>query len=1761
MPLTDAELLARLEELEARRINLGLYAARTTVADLREELGPAAAGAAAAELEARLRRLVDRGEVIEWRPGCFRSRVAETVRLLRLVRRRFWGQEHTHSPLLVEAVRVEFRQRRRPDRGAVPFADALPGDLPAPVAAAFRAAVAFPSVSRFQADAFAAVYGCGRRRNPDNDAFVIAGDTGAGKTEAFLFPILMDVLGEPDAERRLPGVRAVLVYPRIRLARNQLGRLLRYTGRLRAAGGPALTVAMQNAELPRDADHLAERWPARRRGGKLEHPVGLLETCVECGAGRYWVEGSAADLERGPAVLACEACGHRIDTLFLTQEALRNACPDLLIITDVSLHQWLARPHYSHLWGLWEGATVTAAPRYLVLDEIHLYDQIKGAHIARLIKRFQARVRLVARARKEPNAWPVVLGVSATLHDERRFLARLLDVPRTDPRYEARLHVIKPAREDLEPTRGRERYLFLYPRGRSPTPNNPEYRVDDQSAAIQAVMALMHNLKPADAVTAAWRGVAFFDSLNDLRQFRHNYDGELRDGQGEPPPANQAELWRIRTDRQARVGPRACSVPGRCGGTCEERAGRRTLHECPHFQAGDCWVFARLHGCNRRLEVADSVYAGTAAALDGRDLIPTSPALEVGYDDDAIQLVYQHKAPRSAASFIQRRGRAGRDPDDSPTVATLLWPHRPGDAFYFYRPEALYDPAFDDAPLNAGNFQVQRTHALLAFFDLLACLHRQNTGGVADDPGIPDFTRAGSALVPLGEAVASYRWMNDPKRPGQRRVVISPRRRGQAVWFSGKPVEEGWVLEESGRLRLHGWLALRNDLARGVLAAAWKHLSERDLFARYLQSAGVVTPAYQAHPSYPFRVPPGEVVSQVVRAFGRRDMHTLDKGDEGNWLQSFTLIDWMLQAGDEVTTLTIHYPDPADGPEQSVPVTFGLTELLPGNVSYRLRHGDAIHWTPVPAEGESTFLYPRESTLDEEGRPAGPGTGDAYLPELTDLGARADSIFGVPRFLDAAFPGLPLMVPRRLRAEQFGPPEGQYSGEWFFDPQAGRAVRVPAGQAPPPGALEVSRRSSTQAASVIVPHVVANRRVSQRALGPPLDLLFGSIDGYLEEGAALLGYTRVFHEMTVNLKVREPGGKAVSLPPLWRRFYPPRPRTDERGRPLPVLAGYSVQTHGIAFQLNPDLLARTALAVLADEPLRLHLRCRAALYAAAPYAQRAGLYPPSFLDAAEVALHYWLHVVVPSCGGAPRLLDPEADRAPLADYHRRHRNVRAAEAEEFEAGLDEGFFQAVNAPIEGSFRDTPAFRDFVTSVVLHSLATLLKRLIGRLGGVGAEALVAYADLPLLEKVDRAAAPRILIMDTVEGGSGGVAQAFERLDLTANEGSLWWMLQTELGHCPIQSGEELVREFLGRASVGQVRAVQQQASPEALARLVEDLGLAPLPEAVPALGRVLFAGTEVAGQSLNPALILKELFAAAEALNARVPLGYPREAVVCRAVAALDPAAQPNLAALREALGREGSAGEPEHELALQLLALFEQACPDGCPVCLGAGSDVEHYHLAGLLGSRRVLHKLREVLLAPLPKGSCLADLADALLDSEPVEVGAPPGGLGNRLDAPGGLAVVTQSDGVGQVRGASATVVRPGEAEAFFRQPDSWTARWGGPEHRTVRTLDGGWVRSRAEALIADWLWAQKIPYVYEQPLPYVDGEGRTRQIHPDFFLFEGGVYVEYWGRDDTEYLESRRYKESAYARRGIAPVHVEKDEVDSGAFQAKILARLRPG
>jgi len=165
------------------------------------------------------------------------------------------------------------------------------------------------------------------RSSGKRPALIITAPTGAGKTEAFLLPMLNDLF----ARRRLEGekgVRAILLYPLNALVNDQVERLFTWL-----RGQSEVTFVHYTGETPREnAEKLeAERDPCRQ----------------------------------------------------LTRlEAQRNP-PDILITNYSMLEYLLCRPQDGPLFG--------SALRTIVLDEAHLYNGSLAAEIALLLRRVLLR--------------------------------------------------------------------------------------------------------------------------------------------------------------------------------------------------------------------------------------------------------------------------------------------------------------------------------------------------------------------------------------------------------------------------------------------------------------------------------------------------------------------------------------------------------------------------------------------------------------------------------------------------------------------------------------------------------------------------------------------------------------------------------------------------------------------------------------------------------------------------------------------------------------------------------------------------------------------------------------------------------------------------------------------------------------------------------------------------------------------------------------------------------------------------------------------------------------------------------------------------------------------------------------------------------------------------------------------------------------------------------------------------------------------------
>ena len=74
----------------------------------------------------------------------------------------------------------------------------------------------------------------------------------------------------------------------------------------------------------------------------------------------------------------------------------------------------------------------------------------------------------------------------------------------------------------------------------------------------------------------------------------------------------------------------------------------------------------------------------------------------------------------------------------------------------------------------------------------------------------------------------------------------------------------------------------------------------------------------------------------------------------------------------------------------------------------------------------------------------------------------------------------------------------------------------------------------------------------------------------------------------------------------------------------------------------------------------------------------------------------------------------------------------------------------------------------------------------------------------------------------------------------------------------------------------------------------------------------------------------------------------------------------------------------------------------------------------------------------------------------------------------------------------------------------------------QTTYKSDSGYrVKSRAELIIANWLFYQGIGFIYEKKAP------TKERIVSDFYLTQSGIYIEFWGLETSQYLKRKKRKD----------------------------------
>lgn len=668
-----------------------------------------------------------------------RSRVAEVTRYFALLRQRFADEsDFEQSPSLTKMVKMDIQSREKPKWGdeginlddkiretlgkirtSNPAPELVDGDGAEGWNDATKAALktiyrlceqrGMTGLAAFQGRALERLYHQAVTETDEETAHVITASTGGGKTEAFLFPILAYALTTSHPEISLDGADAVLAYPRKDLCDNQFERIVEYLYDINQIIDERLDTPFRSEPVTVALQH----------GDATDTEI----TCpVEGCDGR--METDKMQCQTDPA--------HSVDFA----KARKGASADIIVVTPDTLHRRLMDHRgQSQFW------QYDSPPKFVVLDEVHVYTNQYGMHVANVMRRFKAATRSV-----DAEQSPSLVASSATISNAEAFTEAIFGAPKA--------REITPREEDGEVEEiGWEYLVFIkatdprevqVPQGEAKYKSRQEWdegdftetNVTNLSSMIQVAFAMYHTVLKEERADGQLKNkiLGFVDSIDSVKRL----GDYIQDAESGGSVEGQ-ELFTLRTpdaflraDDEEGTNPDCPKQKFRSNAAAHERAvceplpPNQHLNPCPVYEAGECWwtMTDQLD-----LEPMD-VYlhkSGRTETPEGEpkddsewDLMVTTSALEVGFDHPGIIGTFQYRAPMNIPGFVQRKGRGGRDPDDQP-ISVVVLGSRPEDAFYFHHENLLSDPdeRYLEINLDEENDFVRTEHLVSAVFDFL----------------------------------------------------------------------------------------------------------------------------------------------------------------------------------------------------------------------------------------------------------------------------------------------------------------------------------------------------------------------------------------------------------------------------------------------------------------------------------------------------------------------------------------------------------------------------------------------------------------------------------------------------------------------------------------------------------------------------------------------------------------------------------------------------------------------------------------------------------------------------------------------------------------------------------------------------------------------------------------------------------------------------------------------------------------------------------
>lgn len=431
--------------------------------------------------------------------------------------------------------------------------------------------------------------------------------------------------------------KVVVAYPRNALLEDQLERFLRILHHLNSNHGADISIGLYNGQVP-SKNRGIENSLIEDGNFSLAQWTGGEESVPLNFEYDWGRETYELSIREGPTF------GEEEIKLSRNASIPRRGgeVPDIMLTTINSLENFGLKANYD----------IIDEFRTFVFDEIHMYTETYGCHAANIIRNIKASIR----ERVNEDTGLMFIGSSATVDQPRSLGSQLFDIPRSN------VNVIRTGPEDKRITEDTEHFHFVA----------SAEDVGTSSTFIQQILLFAHALLEQTDDEARKKALAFIDSVSQVNQRYFQIQDFENEGRWAFHDVDEDDWEAVAEETPYQTAQPAATTPG---------------HE---LIQGDL-----------NIERTSSDLRLSADQFGDTDLILSTSLLEVGIDIPAIKVVSQYKSPWEMSQFIQRIGRASREPGNDAHFLITLGDDA-NDRTMFQRSERFLEPEID-TPLNANN--------------------------------------------------------------------------------------------------------------------------------------------------------------------------------------------------------------------------------------------------------------------------------------------------------------------------------------------------------------------------------------------------------------------------------------------------------------------------------------------------------------------------------------------------------------------------------------------------------------------------------------------------------------------------------------------------------------------------------------------------------------------------------------------------------------------------------------------------------------------------------------------------------------------------------------------------------------------------------------------------------------------------------------------------------------------------------------------------